>query len=749
MHNIFFDNCIVDKNIITTRKYIKQEFALDENCSKFIKNLDNFIKNNKIVYTDSDFSALIIHNYWVTLLIYKKNKDVENPWSDDTLWNYLIVMTRILELSIFLYHLKDDSLIKLYFDVKDTKSFFEHFHSKENTINDEMFSIKKIIDNKKAPLHVFLSNISFYRSEINIVTQNKTGEILPWFEYYFKLNNNYMTLVHTVVESQNKIQGRNARGQKGEHIPFQTLNILEIKSFRNGNIKYTHENASEDAARANKIQSITYNKGYIKDFTNKDISKYNIASQHKQYQINHSIGASITTQNLNLDSNYYLPDIQKLQKFLAFIQKDVNNEFEKKIILLSLWLGISVEKLIYAIKNNDNNIKFISNNNKLTISFPKDIFAKIYNPPKEIAKQVNNSKNVEILLNSSIAKDWKSLANELKSEYDIGVVITRFTTVLNKYKKEFNKRININLKSLPTLLMRYFRVFHKESDIPLLLIGEISKADKARGCYVSQKKRLYKLESWINEFQTIILSKSITNSKDLKTNDDCIGSSMTVTPTGFKSFITSLLSIQSSDEIVNLNLNMIALRYILAIQISTRNFEHSCNLFDFSQRERILFLQEKNTNSDDSKRVIPLTQKCLENIEYFYHLKHKYKLNSYAPILLSQKENKTIEKVINKKNTLEFFDTLDQKIDSVKDIKVFVNKTALNFGRHVFSSIASFDETLNLSYLDAYLNHYKFGCLDQAIFSNFSNQDYLSQTTKCIQKIEDLYFPKYINFKGV
>jgi len=194
---------------------------------------------------------------------------------------------------------------------------------------------------------------------------------------------------------------------------------------------------------------------------------------------------------------------------------------------------------------------------------------------------------------------------------------------------------------------------------------------------------------------------------------------------------------------------MIALRYILAIQISTRNFEHSCNLFDFSQRERILFLQEKNTNSDDSKRVIPLTQKCLENIEYFYHLKHKYKLNSYAPILLSQKENKTIEKVINKKNTLEFFDTLDQKIDSVKDIKVFVNKTALNFGRHVFSSIASFDETLNLSYLDAYLNHYKFGCLDQAIFSNFSNQDYLSQTAKCIQKIEDLYFPKYINFKGV
>lgn len=759
MHNSFFTtNHLEDQEISNIRNFILETLVMDDNCVKFTSVLDTFISNNEIPFMDNELCNVIIHNYWLTLLIYHKNKELDTPWSDDTLWNYLIVMIRIIELALYICK-TNNLLTETFFNLKDKKSLFEYFHTIKANMTDEIFTIKKIEDKTKAPLHIFLNYETYYRSQINIMSQDSSREVLSWFEYYFKINNEYMIYVHNIIESQNKIQGRNSKGQKGVRIPFQTLSLLEMNSYRHGIVKDARENRSEDAARDNKLKSVAFINGY--NVASKNLSKYDISSKFKQFQINQAIGAAETFKNLNLLSNYYLPNLYILQQFLQFDNSNQKNKLENKLICLSIFFGISIEKLIYTFLNLDHDIKFVKNSNKLVIGIPKDIFAATYNLSEDMARKITNSKNVEIFLNEQNAKDMEYLSKELPNiictdeeffQDDIAKLCSNIIEVLNINKKKFHKHININIKTLPSLSLKYFTNIHNDSDISLLLLGEITKSNKARMCYVSQRKRLYKLESWIEEFQTLLLPKntsaSLRTHKIEQNNDDFIGSPMTVTPSGFKNFLTSLLSIQSDNNIINANLNMIALRYLLGIQMATRDFDYSCNLYNLSRREKILFLQEKNRDLVSSKRIIPLSNKAIQHIEFFYTLKEKYNLDSFMPVLLVKQNNKILERVLNKNNTKEFLDTLDTNIDLVKEVKLFIDKTKLNFGRHIFSTHAVFEENLHKEYLDAFLNHFQLGVVDQGIFSNFNNREYSKAIVDVIQNIEELYFPKYINLKG-
>jgi hypothetical protein len=187
---------------------------------------------------------------------------------------------------------------------------------------------------------------------------------------------------------------------------------------------------------------------------------------------------------------------------------------------------------------------------------------------------------------------------------------------------------------------------------------------------------------------------------------------------------------------------MIFIRYSLSLLIATRDYTTSCNLAEYSKKFKILTIQEKAKNVYHSKRLIPLTDRAIRIIDNFYLLKEEFKITSFVPCLVTV-EGK--EEILNEKNILKFFDSLDQELykDTIYFLKSGIKNIKLNFGRHVTTSFLSSTD-LNAEYLDAFLNHFKMGTEDQGIYSNFNNQDYQKQIIKKIEIIEENYLPKFV-----
>jgi hypothetical protein len=93
--------------------------------------------------------------------------------------------------------------------------------------------------------------------------------------------------------------------------------------------------------------------------------------------------------------------------------------------------------------------------------------------------------------------------------------------------------------------------------------------------------------------------------------------------------------------------------------IATRDYTTSCNLAEYSKKFKILTIQEKAKNVYHSKRLIPLTDRAIRIIDNFYLLKEEFKITSFVPCLVTV-EGK--EEILNEKNILKFFDSLDQEL---------------------------------------------------------------------------------------
>jgi len=547
-HNQFFiDNDLASQEVRSITEYIQNDKNENPLEQKYRDKISAFLKKHSI--TDVKYPEaveILLFNYWYILLIYRKH----DTWKDSTLTQYFNASIRIIEFTIYICHTENKKLIDIFLDTRKDALLFIHFQAIEHAIDEKKFSI--IYDAKHNK--ITLSASESYKS--TIPTQPKEeGKHNSDFSFYFKLHHEQIIKIYNLEDSKNIIDGRNANGGNWKRTPFMDREEYLEHLLPFDNKEMGKENSKEFEARKNKISSF--------DITNKDlifgenseeetpvVEKINFSSPYKRYLVNKAIGQSITRQNLSLRSDYNIPDIEVLFVLLNTAIKE--NSLHANLTFLTVVFGIRTEKLIYAIAELDNNIKFIKRDSKLKIdgSGKKNIFA-TYELDEEIAKNTD-IKDVEIYLPRVIIRIWEetktfildrfnyALRRAIEGSEDrvikyLGEVLKDDLSLAQKYQyitknakdiresipdildlpmqivtqivnenrefvkdkvKRFHKNISLKHSTLPHLFLHLFKTRKKESDIHLLFTGVMNKNDEARVCYASVPPRLIHYESW-------------------------------------------------------------------------------------------------------------------------------------------------------------------------------------------------------------------------------------------------------------
>ena len=808
MHNKLFLNTYFDDiKIINIRNEIIDFTNNDTFCMKYINNINKFLKKNKIdinANRNDDIFKYVVTEYWQNLLNIFKHIKNNSHWSYETMNDYLICATRIEELLIFLCHVNDNYLNEIFFKEIDYSIDCYYFYLQNigKEVSEANFDIVKLNKINR----VSLKEDNFYLSSLNI--QPFKGEQFTKLEYFFKLKDHYVEEIYSLSASNNIIEGRNPQGQFGERIAFEVIDDINIEKIiyekNEKNLKdISDETKKESYLKRRKIQSPLLDKN-VANLINEEfydlIQNNDISSKYKRFKISKAISNSITRENLKLESNYKFPELESIKDF--FINKNSNSIY-KKVLLLSFLMGFELKKLLLILLKLDRQVIFSVKKSILKIKINKKIFAaEILD--NYVAQDIKKQE-CELHLSENLIKLWQEIEREIElifrnkytdkqyvlnlaEKYEINFdkeelkplfvseessfikiiedlkqkipkeVLKKLESIniannliddfeketkeyLKKELKKNNKTLNLSLSAISKLSLHYYKIFNKRSDLHLLYSRSISTNDEARLCYCAIRDRLYNFEEWISSLYELIFSKNEEIISEIETNK-WVGSPFYIKNGYYKQFIFELTKIKSNDDIINFNLNMIFIRYSLSLLIATRDYTTSCNLAEYSKKFKILTIQEKAKNVYHSKRLIPLTDRAIRIIDNFYLLKEEFKITSFVPCLVTV-EGK--EEILNEKNILKFFDSLDQELykDTIYFLKSGIKNIKLNFGRHVTTSFLSSTD-LNAEYLDAFLNHFKMGTEDQGIYSNFNNQDYQKQIIKKIEIIEENYLPKFV-----
>jgi hypothetical protein len=461
-------------------------------------------------------------------------------------------------------------------------------------------------------------------------------------------------------------------------------------------------------------------------------------NQDFQYLTNNNIiRIKLTTKYAHaIDSNLNLTDETnkyveiELPIFLTTILKEISKELiykiKNKIIPESLYtkfkeLSLATVTTVPIVKQNS----FI----------PRDF--------KNIQEKIMNFTNVNAInefIQENMDKDFytKFIEGELK----------QFSKFFKKKKNKFTKTISVTPTSLSNIFFHYFKQAYDTSEINLLYAKTKTQNVHTKLTYVATRTNLINYSIWIEELvDKLELMKILKITIDIaaKNNSDQFsGSPKFIHADKYKTFLGLLSKLELDNQYDNVNIRMIYLRYLFSISFATREYYFSANLKSYSRREKVLFIHEKAKNIHSSKRIIPLTNTAVEYIEYFYKLRERYNIISYAPILFEDNLNETnlssetIKSwLIKKENEIMNF----YNKDVYQFLLDFVSKVDLNVGRHIFASLSNSLNIVSSDEIDAFLNHFEKGTQDQAIYSVFDNQKYFKNIRKNMEIIEKRYIP--------
>jgi len=539
------------------------------------------------------------------------------------------------------------------------------------------------------------------------------------------------------------------------------------------------------------------------DINISNLSKVNIDSPFKRYHINKAIGHAIAKNNLTLKSKYTIPEIEILSDFINNLAYD--NALSTNIILLTVLTGISQEKIIDALAGFDTQLKFLKQESKFRITSSKKLFANFDNSEDVVKEVSNEYVEIYIplvlarvwlesvrevsdtykhIISSMLGEDVEAISKNIESEKNnaasihnklmkqldidnknfnqddkVGKKLKVFLVekskeyLKNKIKK-YPKKIVLPYNILPTVFLHLYKTIKIKSDIGVLFSGVMSKNDEARVCYGSVPKRLISYEKWQKELLEIYRledsffkkygTKIQANQKNIIYNQPWYGSKLYFNGTKFNIFLQKLLALSCTSELDRLNLKFIFLKYALSCLMATRHYKYSTSMEQYSRRAGLIFIQEKGRNLFSGKRIIPLTEQAIELVETFLSLRREYDIMSYSPCIVSYLQNgDKKEKVMRRGDIETWFQERrsDDNSDEIDYILKFITNVPLNFGRHVFTSIALQDSKLSADYLDAFLGHYKMGTEDQGIYSNFNNEKYYKEIRQIMNEVGMEYLP--------
>jgi hypothetical protein len=771
-------------------KDIYKLYIKDTLLSKFLNRFCKFINIIDIKQIEKEGLVKISEIAFNMLLVYYKflvsNKIVTKNINESNRNNFLISSVRIIEFILFIAY-KKDKMKRIFFDkyqVDSNKQYFFYLKDLDEIQKINYFAIYKENKTKQNKIVVGFNKEDCKEANKNnekrekilensfkssIKTQKFEKEDINYFDHYFHLNNKTVKNIYNFVKvkSISRGKGGSRRIDKKDFVVIEE-NKFDIVSFSTKNISTF--NLSDEikieikSENINKIISPMLNKKTAKliksdELVNKP-EKVQLDSSFKRWRISRAITNAIAKNNLNT-SKYHLLEIEQLKEFFIFLYK--KDKLKSDLILLQILLNSNLDKIINGFINQ--NITFNDKEKKLEIEYGN--FFSILKDEVNIFKKVKKNKRFYIYISESmyfILKDFKKniiddisilyqkqlkeeLSQELREELKrliIKGIIKEIKTFLVNSMKEFNKKIFLNIQTLPKLSFYYFKKFKQVSSINMLFTKDINKNDEAKLCYCATTQRLFTYENWLLELLNILEISKIKFQQDIENitpniykTEDKIGSYKIIERGSFKNFLLDLEKLYYEDDVTKedkINIQMIYLRYVLGLLLATRDFNNSCNLSNYSKRFKVLILQEKAKSIYMSKRMIPLTPKAIEYIEIFKKIKEKNKINSNSPILLIEGKEKTT----NKSEMRNFFSKFKDKHEYVKYILYFIEYCKLNFGRHLVTYYFV-NDNIKDNYLDAFLNHFSMGNEDQGIYSYFNNQEYFNTIIEKMKEIEQDY----------
>lgn len=469
-----------------------------------------------------------------------------------------------------------------------------------------------------------------------------------------------------------------------------------------------------------------------------------ILKKNRNYNQNKAIFRALSINNMNIKSAYQFPQFVHFQSFLSVITQENNRQ--SNLIRVSLFLGFQLSDLLQALFNTHKTLKY-NDTGVFYDEVPQNIYASKAYAKGNITISMHIPTSIQNML-LPLFQEYRKIKKD-STDYEVQTFISNeikdCMKFFNTCKKNFNKHIDLTLHRVSKLMQYYFHQFHEESDISILYIPNASQDQTTKTTYVSGPSRLFMLELWVNEFYQLCTDK-ISNTMPLSTSfiHNIVGSPFFVKDTEFKMFFEDLDTLyqlilhqkRDDKDIIILNLQMILIRYGLAILIATRNNKLSCNLYNYSFNESFLTIHEKARTQSSSKRLIPLTHMAQAFIELFYQIKRRYNIIAYHPILFINGQ----EIECSKNNIVNFFQSVVNENIANKLVS-FIENTEQNAGRHIYSTLAR-RTNIKMEYEDAFLNHFFLANVDQASWSNFDNPIYFDEIVNYIQnEIEPYYFP--------
>ncbi len=440
--------------------------------------------------------------------------------------------------------------------------------------------------------------------------------------------------------------------------------LINSQNTENGIFKINNESDLEKIARqrtsfqTNKQENLAdniadYNSSTdnVKDSISSSQKEQIKKSQHKISIIEGMIKQKQIKSNFYLRSNYYIPVLENLSKFLI---KNYNDTLESKLVLLSILLGVSYENILrFLLQDNifikykqqkallevtlnsayggvsDNELYeiFESSGKTVTIELPSIV----NNILKEVKQDLNNPKSK---INQTSIEMSKSISTAISKKSSINEIIQKRIDAFLKKPSEYT--IILKRKYLHQYSINYYIQTYSNSYTNFLFSRDKTSNMHTEISYTSTPSFQTNSSLWIMELMEKLHIYKILDVPQREfvpiVNNTPAGSNRIVQPAEFKRFITLMDSLPFVNKEEKLNTQMICIRYMLSILLTTREYTYSANLKSYSKREKILFLQEKARDYNNSKRIIPLTDLAVKIIDYFYKLK---KGNHSAPKLLT------------------------------------------------------------------------------------------------------------------
>jgi hypothetical protein len=680
--------------------------------------------------------------------------------------NLSVRLVRVIEILVALSNEKNTYIDRVYFPDKidDLALNFLHILS-ENRFEKNTIDIAKTEDNRSVMQYKSTTeNIELYIASTRMLKDGFMSDINRTY-------NEYQQFLYLTPVGDNRSKNKTTRGKKLARDYYVIDDDLIPAVMNDPNVLNQEENIELS------------NKTLFRRDDGKQNDTMYIHSALEQHQINKAFSSVFTKSNLLLASDYNVPKLGLLSKFIHHISgKNHIEKFYKSLFIVSCVLGSKTEDIILMIAKNKNTPISIKGN-VLSIKIDNTLFAK--NSVSELLEDNRHMlmfelPNIMSMLIAKMQRDYEDICKKTRLNHFQTI---KFTTdhLLNKtwkqYKdflaKYFMPDTELNLKMYKEYIDDNTKIFSKHIVIKtsqthrylphfLNFIGEdlltakmatavYSRNDQSKLAYTSTRtnaaQHSQNLKIFWEKLNLDYIARPIIGlaSGSYKTvlspipKAEFSGSSRLAKQDETKYFFDLLrtnIDI-TKNENDRFNLTSMYVRYAMSLLMATREFKNSANFESWIKSHGFISINEKAQTLAMGVRYIPICERMHKLLEYYESILSQKGLPRNVYLYIGDAYE--VYTPQNAKLILENMEHLKRKTDLEK----YISEVPCNTGRHVFSQKA-LEFKISDNYTSAFLGHYGKGEEQQGMWSTIDMKDYhrtisfITNSIACIYNIKEL-----------